>query len=305
MLGIVKGLIPMFGRNHDEDARVNDEQSSVVVRDVEMIVAWVAFAAFVVINTFAQYGILFSWKTDDVKDAIFAWVSPSAYVSLIWVPIYVLLAVWLVRLSRTRHRGRTIGKSPFTITTAIFIVVMVFLVAWIFCWQARNYPAVLSLIVIATALTWLLWMVVRKRDASLWGWAPFSLLGSWLIVECISDIARACTYYFSKDGSISRVSQSIATVLVVALLLAVACVARYKFSDWIFGVVCLWSVIGIAVHLMDISKLTAVVCIVLATAAALIMYIPLEKLERTVTKVNQHDTVEQSADDHELPSHES
>ena len=125
----------------------------------------------------------------------------------------------------------------------------------------------------------------RGKHHGLWDWAPFSLWGSWLLVECVTDIARAATYYVSKDGAISMTAQSITTIVVIVLLLALACFARYKFGDWIFGLVTLWAVVGVAVRLMDVSKITAVLGIALATAAAVLMYIPWARISPRLTSM--------------------
>ena len=176
-------------------------------------------------------------------------------------------------------------------------------IGWIFAWHNQNYPSAISLVLIQTALVWALWFLTRRsKHHSLWDWAPFSLWGSWLLVECVTDIARAATYYVSKDGAISTTAQSITTIVVVVLLLALACFARYKFGDWIFGLVTLWAVVGVAIRLMDVSKVTAVLGIALATAAAVFMYIPWARISPRLTSMGSPATKDyQGGPTHEGP----
>lgn len=243
-------------------------------RDVEAICTWAALAAMVVVNALAQFGVLVRVDARDPRQSVFAWFAPDRYVQLIWVVVYALLAVWLVRVRDARHRARRLARTPFTVLGVLFIAACLVSVGWVFAWHVRNYPSAVTLVLVQTAIVWTLWFLSRRHDHTVWGWAPFSLWGSWLLVECVTDIARAVTYYVSKDGAISSTAQALSTIVVTALLLAVACLARLRFGDWVFGLVVLWSVVGIAIRLMDVSKLTAVVVIVLATFTALLMYVP-------------------------------
>ncbi|RYQ10317.1 hypothetical protein PG2093B_0900 [Bifidobacterium pseudolongum subsp. globosum] len=256
-----------------EPAKGADEHKA--THDIEVIIAWVMLLAMIVINALAQFGMLVHTSPDDTRASVFAWFAPDRYVQLIWVPIYVLLAIWLIRIGNGRRKAKRLGRTPFTLIGLLFIVTAGVEIGWIFAWHSQNYPSAISLVLIQTALVWALWFFSRRgKMHSFWDWAPFSLWGAWLLVECFTDIARAATYYVSKDGAISTAAQSVTTIVVIVLLLALACFARYKFGDWIFGLVTLWSVVGVAIRLMDVSKITAVLGIALATAAAVLMYIP-------------------------------
>lgn len=271
--------------------------------DIEVIVAWVVLLAMIVINALAQFGVLVHLAPGASRAAVFAWFAPDRYVQLIWIPIYALLAIWLIRIGNSRRKAKWLGRTPFTLMGLLFIVTAGVEIGWIFAWHNQNYPSAISLVLIQTALVWALWFLTRRsKHHSLWDWAPFSLWGSWLLVECVTDIARAATYYVSKDGAISTTAQSITTIVVVVLLLALACFARYKFGDWIFGLVTLWAVVGVAIRLMDVSKVTAVLGIALATAAAVFMYIPWARISPRLTSMGSPATKDyQGGPTHEGP----
>lgn len=247
-------------------------------RDVEMIVAWASFAALIVVMALAQAGVLVHVDMNDARQRVHSWFSAPRYVQLIWIPVYLLLAVWLVRVGNGRRRAKRLGRVRFTLLGALFTAACLVGVGWVFAWAFKNYPASVTLIAVQTALVWTLWFLSRRDDASIWGWAPFSLWGSWLIVETLVDVARAVTYYVSKDGAMSGTGQSVATIVLALALLAVACLARFRFDDWVFGLVALWSVVSIAIHLMDVSKFTAVVIIALAAVTAVFMYVPWKRI---------------------------
>lgn len=138
----------------------------------------------------------------------------------------------------------------------------------------------------STIVIWVLWFFSRRHDRTLWGWVPFSLWGSWLGIETITDIARAVSYYLSKDGSLSAFGQMISTIILALLLLAVACAMRWYMGDWVFGLCVLWSVLGVAIRIMDTSKITAVIVIIAESIAAALMYLPWRHLTGRLNSVD-------------------
>ena len=266
---------------------VNEKSRAHVQRDIEMICAWVSFAALIVFNALAQAGILRKMVHPTHAEA-FTWFVPARYVDLIWVVVYAFVAVWLVRLRNDKHREKGLGRIPPSILGILFTLTCLLQIAWLFCFHAVNYPATITLGLAATIVLWVLWFFSRKHDQTIWGWAPFSLWGSWMGIETITDIARAVSYYLSKNGDLSSLAQMASTIILAVLLLALACFARWHFHDWVFGLSALWALLGIAVRLMDTSKVTAVLIIVLETLAAALMYLPWRKL---TGRLNSVDTV--------------
>ncbi|WP_163226748.1 hypothetical protein [Bifidobacterium choloepi] len=245
-------------------------------RDVEMVACWVLFAAMIVLNTLAVFGVLAAAKHDGT--AVSSWFTPDSYVQLVWIPVYALLAIWLVRLGNTKRKSKRLAKTPFGIMGLLFCLTALADIAWILSWTAVSYPLAVLFVLACTVLVGILGFFSRRHDPSVWGWAPFSLFGSWMLVETVSDIFRAVVYYVSKDGAISGGAQAASTVVLVVLLLGLGILAKLKLHDWIFNLVVLWSTLGIATHLMDVSKATGVVLVILGTVAAAVTYIPWQRV---------------------------
>lgn len=227
------------------EPKSSSQRSKQKVRhDIEMICAWVSFAALVVCNVLAQTGVMGRMVKPQHSEA-FTWFVPARYTDLIWAVIFVFAAVWLVRLGNDKHRARNLGKIPASLLGILFIAACVLQIAWLFCFHAVNYPATITLVFASTIVIWVLWFFSRRHDRTLWGWVPFSLWGSWLGIETITDIARAVSYYLSKDGSLSAFGQMISTIILALLLLAVACAMRWYMGDWVFGLCVLLSLIHI------------------------------------------------------------
>ncbi|MEE0654251.1 MAG: hypothetical protein UCI02_04015 [Bifidobacterium criceti] len=261
-----------------EGADASDGGRAKAARDIEMIVAWVSFLALIIVMALAQCGVLVHIDMNDERQRVYSWFAAERYVQLIWVPVYLLLAIWLIRIGNGRKHARKLGHTRFTLIGVLFISTCLVGIGWVFAWAFKNYPSAVPLIGIQTLLVWALWFFSRREDGSFWGWAPFSLWGAWLVVETVTDLARAVTYYVSKDGPIAAGGQSAATIALALILFALACFARFRFDDWLFGLVVLWSMVGAAMRLMDVSKFTAVVVIALAAVCAVFMYIPWKRV---------------------------
>ncbi|KFI65998.1 hypothetical protein [Bifidobacterium cuniculi] len=256
-------------------------------RDTELIVAWASLAAFAACTALAVSGLLRSILGNDGKRSVYAWFSPEPYVQLIWVPIFVLAALWLLRQSH-EHRKAPKGGTLMGLTVPVLLLIAACLVgiAWQIAWQVESYPTAITLVLVEAVLVGALFFFSRRQGDGWIDWIPFSLWGAWIMVECVVDIARAATYYLSKDGPLSSTGQAVATVVVTALLLALACALRFMNHDWVYGLVTVWSVVGIAFRLMDVSKVTAVLIIILATLAMLLMYVPWSRFSPRLTDLD-------------------
>ena len=137
-----------------------------VQHDIEIIIAWVALLAMIVINALAQFGVLVHLAPGDSRASVFAWFTPDRYVQLIWIPIYALLAIWLIRIGNGRRKAKRLGRTPFTLLGLLFIVTACVEIGWVFAWHNQNYPSAISLVLIQTTLVWALWFFARrgKRD---------------------------------------------------------------------------------------------------------------------------------------------
>ena len=123
-----------------------------VQHDIEIIIAWVALLAMIVINALAQFGVLVHLAPGDSRAAVFAWFAPDRYVQLIWIPIYALNAIWLIRIGNGRRKAKRLGRTPFTLLGLLFIVTACVEIGWVFAWHNQNYPSAISLVLIQTAL---------------------------------------------------------------------------------------------------------------------------------------------------------
>ncbi len=251
----------------------------------EIAICWILLAAMIVVNALREFGVL-DPSTRDMSNAALAWFTPDRYVSLIWIPIYALLALWLVRMGNTKQRRKKTGPLPVSLQALLFIVAAVIQVGWLLAWGFNQYWLAILAAFMDTILIYLLGYHTHKKDTSIWGWAPFTLFGTWMLLETIIVFVRVICLAFAKSGDINNTAQGVCTVALTVVILAVGAFMRFKFHDWIFGIVALWTIIGIAFHIMDVSKFTGVLIIVVATIGALITYIPWNRVNGHLSKLD-------------------
>lgn len=262
----------------------------------EMIACWVLLAAMIVVDILHYLGILMDTDTTADRQTL-SWFMPDDYVNLIWVPIYLTLILWIIRLGNSKRRKLRSGTIPLSLLGLLFMVAAVFQIGWILAWTFGDYWLAVLASLIDTAVIFVLGRFSKKHDRSIWGWIPFSLFGTWMLVSTIVSFMRAVFYHLVKGGTISNTAQGICTVIIELLLLGIAFVMYGRFRDWLFGLVALWAVFGVAFHIMDLSKFTGVLVIILATLGALLIYVPWHRvtghLEHLDTSAHASDTRKQ------------
>lgn len=243
----------------------------------EMIACWILLAAMVVVNILHYFGILMD--TASASDAqTLSWFMPDSYVQLIWVPIYLMLILWVIRLGNSRRRMLKSGTMPISLLGLLFMATAVVQIGWVLAWSFGQYWLAVAASVVDTVLIFVLGFYSKKHDHSIWGWMPFSLFGTWMLVSTIISFMRALFYHMTVAGSISPTAQGVCTVIIEVLLLAVAFVMHHRLHDWLFGIVALWAIAGVAFHIMDLSKFTGFLVIIIATLGALLIYVPWHRI---------------------------
>ncbi|MCI1649714.1 hypothetical protein [Bifidobacterium tibiigranuli] len=242
----------------------------------EAIILWASWAAMLVFNAFAELGKLGGVTTEEVSNEATTWFMPAGYAFTIWVVIYIALALWVVILSRDKGRER-LGPLPITTRGALFVVTCALNIAWLAVWHSRQLLASIILIALLLIAVWTLCAMSRGQEHNLLDWVPLSLYGSWLAVATIANIMHVVSRYFDPKGS-NIIVQSISTLALLVLLVAISVFMNARMHDWVCGVVVIWSTVAIGVHLMDTSRFFAVVLIVFATLSAIVIYLPWRRL---------------------------
>lgn len=287
MRGRIRGLRDELGCDHMDGAQekrngLSHKGGSDTGTVSEAVVVWVAYAAMLVVNILAQFGILGGRTTAEISNEVFVWFTPAGYVFTIWGIIYIALAIWLVRITGAKRIGRRLPGLPLDLRGMLFVLTCLLNVLWLTVWQFRWFSASVVVILMLTSTVWVLRVISRHRSAGrngkggIWDWAPLSVYAAWTTVASLANLSYVATR--AAGGKISWPWSSVYTVALVLFALAAALLMKHRFGDWVFGLVILWASIGIGVRLMGVVPLTAVVVLAASVAGAVLLYLPWRRI---------------------------
>ncbi|WP_049777658.1 tryptophan-rich sensory protein [Coriobacterium glomerans] len=235
------------------------------------VVALIALIAMIAATAFIEFTHLGNTTVAGVSDEVFTWFAPAGYVFMIWIVIYVALAIWCVNLSRTSTGDERFAGMPLGRDVVLFVVSCVLNIAWLVLWHLHNMVGSVIVIVVLLAVVAALYIAAKRPEAGLAEWMPLSIYAAWLLVAFVANAARAIT---GASSSASRIVPVISTILLLLALLAISYAVRARKDDVVFPLPIIWAGIGIGVRLMGVSTLTGVLVIALTALGGAAIYIP-------------------------------
>lgn len=199
-----------------------------------------------------------------VAYGVFAWFTPAGYVFSIWSLIYVALIVWLVSYTK----GASARRRLFTPTAGLFVASSVLNVLWLVLWHFQMIAASFVVILIDWFVLAALYLTVRRGTDSLAGWVPVSIYTAWVTVATLSNLAIVVTR--AVGGGVPLLN-GLSVVVLTAGVVSLGLFMWAKFGDATFQLVFLWALVGVGVHVLEVSSVTAVAVWVLCALGGLPM----------------------------------
>ncbi|AKV55270.1 hypothetical protein BACT_0747 [Bifidobacterium actinocoloniiforme DSM 22766] len=248
-------------------------------RLIESIVLWAAWLIMVAFNGYAEIFHLNGVNVGQVAHEGNVWFMPAGWAFAIWGLIYIVLALWLIRFCLAGPSRKALGPLPFSLSGLLFVATCALNIAWLACWHFRAFTASLLIIVVLTALTWVLYGIVRRdqheedtaKAARILDWTPLSLYASWLT---IATLLNACYTVQVLSGGVSDIIQIFTVVILLVLLLIAVFLMQQKAGDWVCGLVLLWSGLAIGINILSRSVAVGVLVIALTALGEALAYFP-------------------------------
>ena len=247
-----------------------------------LAVGWVSYAAMVAINLCFEALRFGGITSAEVSDQVFAWFTPAGYAFSIWGLIYVALAVWMVAITRSVMRfgyDEDSSLSTFAVTNVLNIV-------WLTLFHLQYIEASVAVIIMLLAATGLLYYNEHRESTEPIRTVPVSVYFGWISVASVANIAHLIARYASFSAPVNEIS----TVLVaIAILVAAYALSRAE-NDLVYPIVIIWALVGVGVHLLDVSPMTSTVIFAVTAAGAVITYAhasnkPLGKIKAKIAGV--------------------
>ena len=210
------------------------------------ITAVVVFAASMVVNGLAGTTILGGNTTAQVSDAYPNLFAPAGVTFAIWGIIYLLLAIFCVRLFiKPKHQTAETGELMHELTKN-FITVTVLNTAWLFAWQYQvmwlSVILIVGMLVVLARISTLTFN--RRLPNSDWLSLklPFSVYFGWITVATIANITA---FLVSIGWNGWGVSSEVWTAIVLLVGVAVGVMTALRRQNWPYLAVFVWAYFGI------------------------------------------------------------
>ena len=169
-------------------------------------------------------------------------IQPASYVFSIWGVIYVLLAIWIIRLFIRKDDPSLIYKSIHYWLVVNFALnalwIVVFTQVWLIASTIVLIGLLITLIVIYKKLT--------RHGIHWFDRAPFSIYFGWVTVATIVSIIDTVNGQGIEDLIGLNEYQWTLILLVIATLIAFFVSLFHK--DWLYPLVFAWAYIGIIIE---------------------------------------------------------
>ena len=230
-----------------------------------------ALGSTIFINYLSNTGVMNNTTIGEVSDGYRSLFTPAGYTFSIWGIIYLLLFVFAI------YQGRSlfvkVKDDSFVLKIGWwFILSCVFNSLWVFAW-IYEYTG-LSCVFIFLLLISLLKIVVNNRmeldDKSFpiisFVWWPFVIYSGWVTVASIANVS---TYLMKIDWNGFGLSDTVWTLIMIAIAIVVNLVVTWKRNMREFAIVGAWAFVGIG----NANKMTNDVVMYSAFGGAIVLLI--------------------------------
>jgi len=230
-----------------------------------------ALGSTIFINYLSNTGLMNNTTIGEVSDGYRSLFTPAGYTFAIWGIIYLLLFSFAI------YQGRSllvkVKDDSFVLKTGWwFIASCLFNSLWIFAW-IYEYTG-LSCVFIFLLLISLLKIVMNNRmelddkpfPIISFVWWPFVIYSGWVTVASIANVS---TYLMKIDWDGFGLSDTVWTLIMIAIAIAVNLVVTWKRNMREFALVGAWALVGIG----NANKITNDIVMYFAFAGAAVLLI--------------------------------
>lgn len=252
----------------------------------------VTFVAMVTVNALANILPINGIGTGAVSDSYPNLFAPAGLTFAIWGLIYLLLAAYtLYQLGLFRGKEKKEYDGLLLKTGIVFSVSSLVNTAWIFSWHYKIIP--LSMVLMAFLIICLIDImhIINAQELSirerLFIRLPFSVYFGWITVATIANVT---TLLVSLGWNGFGLSQSLWTMIVLAVGMVIGVMTMLRFKDIAYGLVLIWAYTGILIkhtsasgfanQYMDVV-ITVAICLVVFVGS--VLYVIIEQKKKQVS----------------------
>lgn len=239
----------------------------------------VTYVLMIIMNALANILPINGKGTGEVSDAYPNLFAPAGITFSIWGVIYFLLALYvLYQLGILKSGTRDGNRNLLTRIGVVFSISSVANVLWILTW---HYDLILlSTVLMLVILVSLIMINFMTKNAVLSGRErffirlPFSVYFGWITVATIANVT---TLLADLGWNGFGISESIWTIVILAVGAAIGILTMFSFRDMAYGVVLIWAYGGILYkHIIPDGFDRAYIFVIIAAAICIFLFVMAE-----------------------------
>ncbi len=136
-----------------------------------IILSLLFYVIMVVINALANIIPINGQTTGEISNKLEVLITPASYAFMIWVIIYILLAIWLARGFMRKYRVITYSKT----NSILFMLTCILNAAWILVWHYEFFALSVAVILLLLLTLLFLYKAIKSASDRLFDILPFSI----------------------------------------------------------------------------------------------------------------------------------
>lgn len=179
--------------------------------------------------------------TTEIMNRLPVLLTPASYVFLIWLIIYLFLAIWLIGFWRSRLQQ---SAKTANIRLLCFVISLVFNMLFILLWHFEFFTWAIVVTAGLLLTISILYFSYPKTENHVLFRMPISIFFGWIVFSFIILI-NYTLILIEWNGF--GISQPLRSVIFLTIATAIALHFLYHYEDKAFNAVFMWGFIGIAV----------------------------------------------------------
>lgn len=224
------------------------KQKAALMHPGWIVFSWITMTSVALLGAF---GFLTSRTTQEISDSYPIFFVPSEFFFSIWGLAYIALGVYAVyAIQPSEKKNKRVRHLDF-----FYLMVAVTNILWIFMWHsAAPGLSTVALVALLISLVSMYGVTGRVKAKSLVEWwaidAPISLFTALIWVVSLANLSISLRALGIPQSPITAFLFMIAVALTAQLTLL-------RRKDYIFALVIIWSLVGMAINFAHIPLLWA------------------------------------------------
>ncbi len=237
------------------------------------------YVVMIIMNALANILPINGRGTGEVSDAYPNLFAPSGFTFSIWGVIYFLLALYvLYQLGVLKSGTRDGNRNLLTRIGIVFSISSVANALWILTWHYDQIllSTVLMLVILFSliAINFMTKNAVLSGRERLFIRLPFSVYFGWITVATIANVT---TLLVDMGWNGFGISESIWTIMILAVGAAIGILTMFFFRDMAYGLVFIWAYSGILYkHISPDGFDGAYIFVIIAASISIFLFVMAE-----------------------------